>query len=86
MLDLIQLISLVGAGLILFAYAALQRGRWTSRAAPYLWSNLIGALLLTVVALADRRVGFILLEGVWAAVTLHSILRGGPADNAPEHL
>jgi hypothetical protein len=82
MFDLTQLISLVGAGLVLVAYTALQRGWWTSHAAPYLWCNLIGAVLLTAVALGDRRVGFILLEGVWASVTLLTILRRGlPADN-----
>lgn len=74
----LQVASLVGAGLILVAYAALQRRRWSSTGAAYLWFNLVGALLLAAVAVADRRAGFIVLEGVWATVSLVSIVRGSP--------
>jgi hypothetical protein len=74
----LQVASLVGAGLILAAYVALQRHWWTSRGAVYLWFNLVGALLLLAVAIVDRRAGFIVLEGVWAAVSLASIVRRAP--------
>lgn len=73
-----QATSLVGAGLILSSFYALQRRRWSSDGAPYLWCNLVGAALLTAVAVADRRIGFIVLEAAWAAVSLASILRRGP--------
>ena len=71
----VQGLSLVGAGLVLGAFLALQRHWWTSRSAPYLWANFVGALLLTVVAVIDRRLGFVLLEVTWGAVSLWSILR-----------
>lgn len=71
----LQIASLVGAVLILVAFVALQRHRWSSTGAAYLWCNLLGALFLTGVAIADRRIGFIILEGVWAAVSLWSIVR-----------
>lgn len=74
----LQVTSLVGAALILVAYVALQRRNWSSTGAAYLWFNLAGALLLAAVAIADRRAGFIILEGVWAAVSLVSIVRGSP--------
>ena len=77
-----QIVSLAGAGLILAAFVALQRHWWTSRGAAYLWFNLIGALLLLAVAIADRRAGFIVLEGVWAAVTLVSLVH--PSTTAPQ--
>ncbi len=67
--------SLVGAGLILTAYVASQRRWWRSTGRPYLWCNLVGALLLTGVAVADRRLGFVLLEAVWAAVSSHALVR-----------
>lgn len=67
--------SLVGAALVLGAFFALQRRWWTSRSLPYLWANFLGALLLTVVAVTDRRIGFVVLETTWAAVSLWSILR-----------
>jgi drug/metabolite transporter (DMT)-like permease len=74
----LQVASLLGAALILVAYVALQRRRWSSTGAAYLWFNLVGALLLAAVAIADRRAGFIVLEGVWAAVSLVSIVRRSP--------
>jgi hypothetical protein len=71
----VQIVSLMGAGLILGAFFALQRHWWTSRTPGYLWSNFIGAVLLTMVAVVDRRLGFVVLEVTWAAVSLWSILR-----------
>jgi len=72
---LYQLVSIAGATLILAAYAGNQRG-WTGpRSLGYNVMNLLGALLLLWVAVADRRLGFILLEAVWAAVTLPPLYR-----------
>ena len=70
----LQGFSIAGALLILSAYLANQRAWLSSRALLYLWANFIGALLLAVVAIVDRRVGFILLEGLWACVSMWSIV------------
>ncbi len=72
---LMQALSLLGAGLILLAYFALQRRIWTSENVWYLLANLLGSALLAVVAIWDRRLGFILLEGAWAIVSLVSLVR-----------
>jgi hypothetical protein len=64
----------MGAGLVLGAYFALQRRVWTSTGNAYLWFNLLGALLLTVVAVVDRRLGFMVLEAAWAAISAWAIL------------
>jgi hypothetical protein len=72
---LVQMLSLAGAGLILLAFFSLQRGWWKSHSGPYLWANLIGAALLTVVAVHDRRAGFILLEAIWALVSVWGLVR-----------
>jgi hypothetical protein len=69
-----QSLSLVGAGLILVAYMALQRRRVSSSGKTYLWANFLGAALLAIVAIRDRRAGFILLESLWAVVSLWSIV------------
>jgi len=74
----LQLVSLLGAGLILGAYVALQRRRWSSTSRLYLWCNLLGATLLTVVAAVDRRVGFVVLEAAWAAVSLYALAGQAP--------
>ena len=70
-----QLLSAVGAALVLGAYLALQRGWLESVDRTYNALNFVGAVLLTWVAIADRRVGFIVLEGAWALLSLPGSLR-----------
>jgi drug/metabolite transporter (DMT)-like permease len=70
----LQIASLVGAALILTAYALIQRGKMKTTSPLYNWMNLVGALLLLCVAYADRRVGFIVLEGAWAALAIPGVL------------
>lgn len=72
---LVQTVSVAGAGLVLLAFVALQRGTWRSDGRAYLWCNLVGAGLLTLVALWDRRIGFIVLEGAWATITAAGLWR-----------
>ena len=48
---------------------------------------LVGSGILAVLAWIDRQWGFLLLEGVWAVVSLYSLLqlvRGQPP-TAPDH-
>ena len=77
---ILQLVSIVGALLILGGYLALQR-RWLDQAdLRFNLMNLIGAALLTWVAVVDRRYGFVLLEGSWTLLSLppvlHALRRG----------
>ncbi len=82
---MLQIISVLGAMAILLAYAANQFG-WTD--ASNLWYqlvNFVGATILTVVAVIEVQLGFILLEGAWALLSLWSlvqILRGKPPETA----
>ena len=66
----LQILSVIGALMVLSAYAMIQGGIWRELDAGYLALNIIGSLLLGVVAIADQRVGFILLEFAWAALGL----------------
>ncbi len=78
---MLQAVSVVGALAVLLAFAANQLGKVDLDNLPYQLANLVGSAILTVVAVVEVQLGFILLEGVWALVSLRSvvrILRGNP--------
>ena len=70
-----QVISLVGAVLILAAYAGHQFGLIEHTDAAYSWMNLVGSLVLGIVAFRGQQWGFLLLEGVWATVSVVPLIR-----------
>ncbi len=79
------LIEVVGALLILSAFVLAQLDRLPTTSVAYLSLNLAGSGILAVVAAIDGDTGFLLLEGVWAAVSALALARlvlrreGGPA-------
>lgn len=73
---LYQVISLVGAVLVLAAYVALQRRWLVGEDRLFNLLNFVGGALLTWVAVVDRRIGFIILEGAWALLSLPGVVRG----------
>ena len=68
-------LQLLGAVLILLAFWANATGRWSRESPAYLWVNLIGSLVLGVVAFFPVQPGFILLEFVWAGISLYGLIR-----------
>ena len=70
-----DLLQVLGALLILVAFAANQRGQMTPYGRSYLVLNLVGSVVLTAVALEGRDWGFFLLESVWALVSAWSLAR-----------
>jgi hypothetical protein len=71
----IQAVSLVGSLLILAAFVAGQLRRMQPSDRSYVLLNLVGSAILAVVALIEQQWGFLLLEGVWALVSLWSALQ-----------
>lgn len=69
-----QLVSLVGAVLILAAYLALQRGWLPRESRLYNAMNFVGSGLLTYVAIKDGKAGFIILEAAWALLSVPGMI------------
>lgn len=71
---MIQMISVLGSLLILAPFAAVQFNRLSAASLPYQLMNFLGSGTLTVVAIIQREYGFLLLEGVWALVSLWGLI------------
>jgi hypothetical protein len=69
-----QALSLVGAALVLGAFAGLQFGRLTPAQRRYQAMNLVGSALLFTSALMTRSWGFVVLNAVWATVAAGTLL------------
>ena len=82
-----QVIQVAGSLLILAGFAAAQTGRMSIDSATYLALNFAGSAILAVLAWIDQQWGFLLLEGVWALVSLWGLvqLTRGRAPTAPGH-
>ena len=78
---MLQLSQIVGALAILTAFALAQYGLLSHQSRLYLGLNLVGAIALAALAYVERQWGFLLLEGVWAAVSTSAVARHvfGPA-------
>jgi hypothetical protein len=74
-----QLISFLGALLILIAYVGHQMGWINARGAAYNILNGVGSAILAWVAFHPFQVGFVVLETVWTVVSIWALLRGRQA-------
>jgi hypothetical protein len=77
-----QPVQIAGAILILVAFVLAQFRLLKPDSHGYLWPNLVGSIVLTVDAWHGQQWGFVLVDGVWALVSLWSLLamlRGGRA-------
>jgi hypothetical protein len=71
----VQTVSLLGSLLILTAFVGGQLRKLKPSDLSYVLLNLAGSSLLAVVAVLEKQWGFVLLEGVWALVSLWSAVK-----------
>ncbi len=70
-----QVISFIGAVLILAAYIGLQFNRLAAETITFQVLNLFGGVFLCITAVALRQYGFILVEGLWAILSAAGLWR-----------
>ena len=71
-----QLAQILGALLILAAFALAQLGVLDQRSNRYLVANLIGASVLALDAWLESQLGFLVLEAAWAIVSAWALVKG----------
>jgi hypothetical protein len=71
---------------VLAGYTLAQLRMLDPQSIPYLVVNLVGSAILAVLALEERQWGFLLLEGVWALVSLGGLIaRLRPRPDLADH-
>ena len=70
-----MLVQVAGSLLVLAAFVLAQLGVLNSRSLVYLLLNAVGSGALAAAALLGRQWGFLLLEGVWAVVSVIGLTR-----------
>ncbi len=69
-----DVLQILGAIVILIAFIAAQRGAMSPQSKIYLSLNLVGSVVLAVLAAQHSDWGFLLLEGVWAIASAWGLI------------
>jgi hypothetical protein len=69
------LLQLLGAVLILLPFVRSQLGSLSTDGGAYLWPNLVGSILLAILAVVGGQWGFVLLEACWAFASASALRR-----------
>lgn len=84
-MPVIQIISVIGSLAVLAAFGANQAGWIGPLNLKYTLLNAVGSGILAVVAIIESQWGFLLLETVWALVSIWGTLKilWGGRENSP---
>lgn len=64
-------LGVIGVFMILLAYGAQQLNRMQSNSLPYLWLNLIGAILILFSLYYNFNLPAFIIECFWVLITLY---------------
>jgi hypothetical protein len=70
-----QVVSFLGALLILVAYAGQQFHWMDPRRTPYNILNGVGSAILAYIAFHPFQIGFVLLEVTWTLISIYALAR-----------
>lgn len=72
---LMQVISIVGALMVLTAYAAHQFDRLSKETYAFQLLNIIGGAALTSAAVSTQQSGLIIMEGAWTVISVAGLIK-----------
>jgi hypothetical protein len=70
-----QVMSMIGAVLLLGAFGGQQMKKLSEDMVTYQLMNLFGGTLLCLAAIGVRQSGLILVEGAWAVISVFGLVR-----------
>ena len=70
-----QIISLLGAAMILTAFGGQQAHKLKQDGISYLLLNLFGGAILAIIAFRIRQIGLTAVESAWTLISLYGLLR-----------
>ena len=73
-MDTLTLIGILGTSIILISFLLNQFGKWSTDSRSYDIANALGSLILIVYALKLSSIPFMILNGVWFAVSFRDVL------------
>lgn len=80
-MNYIDWIGFIGVFLILFAYVLNVMGKLKTNQLSFILLNLMGSTMACIASILLKYIPFIILEGVWSAVSLISLLKYNRKNN-----
>ena len=74
-MNTIDWLGFIGVFLILLAYILNEIGKITNKSLSFILLNLIGASIACLASVLLNYMPFIILEGIWAFVSLNSLIK-----------
>lgn len=68
-----HIIGMFGMLLIVFCYWAVVNEIWSQKSKEYLWTNLMGAVLLIISLLFNFNLGSMLIEIFWVYISVSGL-------------